>query len=284
MKIGIIGDAERAIAWEQHLRPHRIVEEVNLCPHIQEVGAVDACFILDDSEQNLDILLKGIRRELNCFLISKSPEDRQKLERIHHSAMEAGVNVQFSHWPVLAPASQWMINRMRKPAAISIQREVAYTQWLNAEAEFRQLWIDELGLCLKWVNSGIHQIEAKQIMMEGALPLFMHLFLRFDNGTTADIKIDAGASENQHRRTAADKHQILDCDVKTQKIRVGKLNNQGQLYFEKQQFDPATAAEKTALMFLKAVQMKTETVYSSYDAYQLAVQIERVEKRLKQFY
>ncbi|WP_421773701.1 hypothetical protein [Gracilimonas sp.] len=283
MKVGIVGDAKRAVAWEQHLRPHRIVQEVELCPSITEVGKVDACLLIDETEHNLDILLEGIQLGLNCFLISRQPTNTQKLEKIYRATREAGVHVQFSHWPTLAPATQWMMDRMSRPISLSISREINYTQFLSTGEEFRHFWIDELGLCLKWIDSGIHHVEAKAINLEGKHPITIHIFLRFDNGSTADIRIYTGAAESTHKRIASTKQEVLECNVPSQDIRIGRLNSGNHLFFEKQSFDPAKSAEKTALLFLKSIQMDRETPYTAYDAYQLSLQIESIEKRLSQF-
>lgn len=283
MKVGIVGDAKRAVAWEQHLRPHRIVHEVDLSPVLKDMGDVDACLILDESENNLNLLMEGVRQGLNCFLISEQPTNKEALEKIHRAAREAGVYLQFSHWPTLAPASQWMMSKLNRPSLINITKEINYSSMVNPEKEFRHYWIDELGFCLKWVGSGIHHIEAKEVRLDNSYPLILHLFLRFDNGTSADISIYTGASENRHVRIASNKQEVLECDVPTQSVRAGRVNSSGLLYFDKQKFDPAKSAEKAALMFLKAIQMKKETPYSSYDAYQLSVQTERVMQRLKQF-
>jgi hypothetical protein len=283
MKVGIVGDAKRAVAWERHLRPHQIVQEVELCAHIHEIGHVDACLLVDESENNLDILLEGIRQGLNCFLIARQPTDSKKLEIIHRASQEAGVHVQFSHWPTLAPATQWMMDRMDRPSYLSISREINYTQFLNTQDEFRHFWIDELGLCMKWIDSGIHHTEAKQIRLNDVHPSAIHIFVRFDNGSTADISIYTGASENRHKRVVANRLEILECNVHDQHIRVGRLNSGDHLFFEKQSFDPAKAAEKAALTFLKSVQMNKETPYNAYDAYQLSLHIKHLEKRLSQY-
>jgi len=283
MKVGIIGDAERAVAWERHLRPHQIVQEVELCPGINELGNVDACFLVDESEHNLDLLLEAIHQGLNCFLVALQPTNTQKLETIYRASMEAGVQVQFSHWPTLAPATQWMMDRMQRPSYLSISRDIQYTQFMNAKHEFRHFWIDELGLCMKWIDSGIHHIEAKQVLLEDTHPCSIHLFIRFDNGSTADINIYTGSASNRHKRIAANSHEVLECDAPDQAVRIGRLNSGDHLYFEKQSFDPATAAQKAALMFLKSVQMDRETAYTTYDAYQLSLQVKQVEKRLSQY-
>ena len=283
MKVGIIGDAERGVAWERHLRPHQIVREVELCAHLSEIGNVDACFIVNDTDENLNILLEGIRRGLNCFLISPQPTNTQKLETIYRATKEAGVHVQFSHWPTLASATQWMTDRMNRPLYLSITREINYTQFLNRKNEFRHFWIDEVGLCMKWINSGIHHSEAKIVKLNDIYPTAVHIFLRFDNGSTADISIYTGASENRHKRMASTKQEVLECNVPDQEIRIGRLNSGNHLYFEKQTFDPSKSAEKAGLIFLKSIQMNKETAYTAYDAYQLSSQIEKLEKRLSQF-
>ncbi|MDR9417102.1 MAG: hypothetical protein RI564_12525 [Gracilimonas sp.] len=283
MKVGIVGDAKRAVAWEQHLRPHQIVKEVELCAHINEIGDVDACLLVDESDQNLEVLQEGIQLGLNCYLISKMPTDSVKLEKIYRSTREAGVHVQFSHWPTLAPATQWMMDRMHRPTYLSVSRLIQYTQFMNSEDEFRHFWIDELGLCMKWMDSGIHHAEAKKIILNDIHPSAIHIFLRFDNGATADLSIYTGASENRHFRIASNKIEILECDVSTQDIRIGRLNSGNHLYFEKQSFDPTKSAEKSALLFLKSIQMNKESLYTAYDAYLLSKQVKSLEKRISQF-
>ncbi|MFA5669081.1 MAG: hypothetical protein WC967_07545 [Balneolaceae bacterium] len=283
MKVGIVGDASRAVAWEKHLRPHNIVTEVDLCATLREVGQVDACLILDDGPDNLDVLLEGIRHGLNCFLIAKQPTDVVKLDRIHRAAREAGVLVQFSHWPTLAPATQWMMDEMPKANFIHITRQLGRPQSGHPKEEFRNLWIDELGLCLKWMDSGVHHVEAKLMQLNENNPISIHIFLRFDNGSTASIFVYTTAEENLHHRVICNRTHVLDCDVPTQTIRIGRLSDGNHLFFSKQSFDPAKSAEKSALLFLKSIQLKSDTAYTSYDVLNLAQNVAKIEQRLAQF-
>lgn len=283
MKVGIVGDAGRTVAWEKHLRPHAIVKEVNLAQSVSKLCDVDSCIILDDSEENLDHLLYSVQNGYHSFLISKHPSDSTKIEKIHRAAKESGVKVQFSHWPTLAPATQWMMDTISKPNFIQIVRNVNRSQMIDLIPEFRNYWIDELGLCIKWMNSGVHHIEANKISLGNENPISIHIYIRFDNGSTASIYIYTGAQENQHNRLVCNKTDVLDCDVQSQSIRFGRLNDGGHLFFGKQSFDPAKAAEKSALLFLKAIQINSDTAYSGYDALQLAQKIKTVEQKLALF-
>lgn len=283
MKVGIIGDATRGMAWESHLRPHSIVREVDIAPSLNAFSEIDACFILDESENNLSVLLEAIHKGFNCFFIARQPTDIQKLDKIHRAAREAGVFVQFAHWPTLAPATQWMMDKMTRPSFIHIEKEINRNQLVHISNEFTHLWIDELGLCLKWIDSGVHHLEAKEIRLSKSHPVVIHLFLRFDNGSSATIYIYSGAAENRHKRIISSKKEVLECDVPSQVIKRGRLNPSDRLYFEKQTFDPAKAAEKAALLFLKAVQLNKETSYTSYDALRLAIHTDKVKQRLSQF-
>lgn len=75
----------------------------------------------------------------------------------------------------------------------------------------------------------------------------------------------------------------MECDVPEQTVKYGRNSNANRIYFEKETFDATKAAEKAALIFLKSIQLNRETGYTSYDALQLAIQVERVESRLNQF-
>lgn len=283
MKVGIIGDTVLGVAWANYLSPHNIVDEIVHYPNIQDLNDIDACIILDESKDNLKILLEGVRKGFNCFFVAKLPIDIKSLEKIHRSAKESNCLVQFAQWASLAPATRWMMDKVTKPNFIHVEHTIIGNQMFQAANEFRSLWIDELGLCIKWVNSGLHNIEAKQITTISGSPTIAHFFLRFDNGTTATINIYAAASENKHTRVICNKNCLLECDVQKQKVKYGRKSEKDRIYFETQTFDPTKTAEKSALLFLKSIQLNKGTGFTSYDALQLAIQVERIESRLNQF-
>ena len=176
-----------------------------------------------------------------------------------------------------------MMDEVHRPNFLHINRYISRSVLVDPIHEFRNVWIDELGLCIKWIDSGIHHIEAHASWLDSNNPISIHLFLRFDNGSTASIVIYVSSQENHHQRLACSKTEVLDCNVPSQTIRIGRLNDGGHLFFGKQSFDPAQSAEKAALLFLKSIQLNTETSYSSYDALKLAQQIQKVEQRLSLF-
>lgn len=283
MKIGIIGSAERAAAWEKHLRPHAIVHEVEISASFAELGKADACVILDDSPHRLDVLLEGIQRGLHCYLVAPPSADTSRLRRIHSAAAEAGVAVQFSHWPVLAPATQWMMDEMPKARFMHITRSLDRTSFPDPAGDFSNLWLDELGLCLKWMGSSVHHLEANLIQMGSRHPVSIHLFLRFENGSTASVIIFTAADEDRHSRIISDKTQVFECNVPSQTVRAGRPGEGEHLFFSKMKFEPEKAAEKSILLFLKAIQLGDDPVYSTYDALNLAQTAEMIHRRLARF-
>ena len=280
MKIGIVGPADRAVAWEEHLRPHRSVKEVVITAHIKDIGEVDACLILDESEDKVNTLLKAIRMGYHSFLVSSLPTSQSDIEKVYHTAEEANVQLQFAHWPTFAPASQWMSQKVTKPTFIHITREISYTQFMENNHTLDYYWIDELAYCLKWINGNVHYIDVKTVNLQNGKDRAIHIFLRFDSGATANLYINSCSSASRHQRFAADQTFMLDCDVHSQSVRLGKNNNQQHLFFEKQSFDATRAAEIAATQFLKSIQLKKATQFNGYDLLKLANEVSKIKDRL----
>lgn len=280
MKIGIVGPADRAVAWETHLRHHQSVSEVEIAAKLREIGKVDACLIIDDSDQNLQHLLKAIQVGYHSFLIAPLPTDNEMVEKVYHAAEEANVHLQFAHWPTLAPASQWMSQRIRKPTFLQVIREINHTKFMEMGYDLDYFWIDELAFCLKWIDGAVHHIEIKKAGLPQTEDCAIHLFLRFDSGATAAVYVNTCAPEDRHNRFAADQSFLADCDVLSQTVRLGKNTSGSSIYFEKQTFDPSQTAEKAVTLFIKAIQLNKRTPFNGYDAWQLCLTIDKIKKRM----
>lgn len=281
MKVGIIGPAERAAAWEEHLRPHKSVSEVVITPRLKDAGEVDACLLLDESELQMERLLEAIKIGYHTFLISKLPTDSASVEKVYHAAEEANVLLQFSHWPSIAPASQHMMQSIDRPKFIQVIREMSYTQFMESEAEPEFLWIDELAFCLKWTRGTVHHLDINEVRLGGETQHAVQLSLRFDSGATANIFITTCSSQARHTRFASDFSRLAECDVANQTVRLGKENDGGHLFFDKRSFDATRAAELSVSHFLKAIQLRKPTIYNGYDLMKLTKLIDRIRKRLR---
>ena len=281
MKIGIVGSADRAVAWEKHLRPHRSISEVAITSKLKEIGDVDACFLLDQSEERLSHLLEAVKKGYHTFLVAPLPTDREGVQKVYHAAEESNVLLQFSHWPTLAPASKWMSKKVAKPKFIQIIREINHTDYFESGHEFDYYWIDELAFCLRWINGAVHHIDLNTVSFSKDKIHALQMFLRFDSGATADIFVNAAASDSNHHRLAADNNYLLDCNVAEQTVRLGEQKKkQRNLYFNKQSFDASRAAELAAMEFIKSIQLKRPTIYNGYHLLELTKTLQKIKKRL----
>jgi predicted dehydrogenase len=279
MRIGIVGPAERAAAWENHLRPHQSVSEVVLSESLDGIGSVHACLLLDDTNHHAQ-LMDAIKAGYHTFSISTLITDHALAEKIYHLSEEANVRVQFSHWPTLAPASQWIAQQIKNPSFIQINRELSHTSSLEKNISFNELWIDDLAYCLKYINGAVHHIDVSTSKLQSAAAHAMHMTLRFESAATASMFISRCASSGRHRRLISDHSQVFDCDAEEQSVRIGRENSSGNLYFKKKTFDGTTAAEQAVTQFLKSIQLKKPTLYNSYDLLQLTTLIQKVKAHL----
>lgn len=280
MKIGIVGSAERAVAWEANLRPHRSVTEVIIAPTLKDLGKIDACILIDDSDSKLDVLMRAVKAGYHSFLVSKLPLATSTVEKIYHASEESNVMVQFSHWPTLAPASQWMFQTVPKPRFIHIVREISHTDFMERNFDLDYFWIDELAYCIKWIDGATHQVDVKRADLNIKNGGAIHLFLRFDNGATAGIFVTTASAENHHKRVGSDRSFLLDCDVLTQTVRAGQSNGAGHLFFEKKMFDASESAELASTKFLKAIQLKKPTAFGAYDLFRTLKVVDKINKKI----
>lgn len=280
MKIGIIGPADRAAAWEEHLRPHNSVSEVIITPRLKDVGEVDGCLLLDESENRMELLLEAIKTGHHSFLISRLPTHTPFVEKIYHAAEEANVLLQFSHWPSIAPATQWMMQKIEHPRFVQITREISYTSFLESEQDSESIWIDELAFCLKWCRGTVHHLDLNNVRFTGEDSHAIQISLRFDSGATSNIFINTCSTGQRHIRFASDSARLAECNVTEQTVRMGKEARGGHLFFDKRSFDPTRAAELSVSHFLKAIRLRRATVFNGYDLMRLCRTADRVRGRL----
>lgn len=280
MKIGIVGNADRAVAWEQNLRPHASVSEVIIAQNLEGMGNIDACILIDDSADKLNLLLEMIKQGIHSFLVSRLPTDISKAEKIYHASQESNVTVQYSHWPTLAPDSQWMFQKIQKPRFIQIVKEISRTDYLERNTQLDNYWLDELALCMNWVNGSTHHLDVNQTAISREQSGAIHIFLRFDSGATSAIFVNSVANGNNHKRTISDHSFILYSDVIEHTVQIAEKNQSGNLFYQKKMFDASTAAGNASLQFLKAIQMRKAAPFGAYDLFQTLKVADKIKKQL----
>ncbi len=279
MRIGIVGPAERAVAWERHVRPQRVVSEVAIAPSLREIGNIDACILLEEKNR-LQILLEAIKMGIHTFLVSRLPRNTSMVRKIYHAAEESNVRLQFSHWPSLSPLYQWMKKRVAHPNFGHIIREIDYHTFMEMDTDFDNIWIDEIALALKWVNSSIHHIDARQITLSDSHPHALHIYVRFENSATISVWVNTTSDTSTHRRRISNAHYLLDCDVLTHTVRHGRKNSGGHLFFEKKTLDETDSASNAATQFLKSIRLNRPTLFNGHDTVRLCTTIESVRNKL----
>ena len=287
MKIGIIGEPERASAWEPHMRSIQGIREVVLARQLSGITEVDGVVLLPGSSEAEDTVVQAIRRNWHVFLISGIPSDPRWAEKMYYLAEEANVVLQFSHWPTLSPASQQMFKKVPHPRTIQVSRELQPTRLRELDLQFEELWADEVGFCVKWMNSNVKRADAQHAILSspqhsgGGVPLTIQIFLRFDNGGFASIHINAASKYNIFKRYGADRQHYVESDVLNREIRIGEMNEQNRVFFQREKFDPSETAPLALHYFIKAIKMKQKSLFNGFDLLQLNRTLQQVRNQLE---
>ncbi len=280
IRFGIIGPSDRTQIWERRLRPIASVPEVIIAKKIEALADADACVILHDGPESAQIALEAIRMGLNVFLVSRIPTDHDTVESLYHTSEEANVVLQFAHWATFTQPSQWMMDHISKPKLIHIRKDIPHSAYLEYDAPFDQLWIEDLGLVLKWMNSQVHHVEANLINLNDNEEMAIQIYLRFDNGSTSVIFVNTMSTEARHERFAAGNKMTVQCDVLNKTIRVAQPGPDNHYYFEKRQMDDQVPADLALNMFIKSIQLRRPSAFSGYEAFQLSTVIDKIKDRI----
>jgi hypothetical protein len=244
---------------------------------LTEDNDIAAVLLIDDTVDCLPNLLRSIQLGNHTYLISKIPSDLELLETIYHSSEEAGVNVQFSHWPSMAESMNWIRQQVFKPDLIQIKKESVPLNFRAMESEdFKFDWLDELALIIKWLGGNIHRFEVKPIQLHHHL-LGLNLTLRYENSALASIQYLGSAAKETHQRIFSNRNTIADCDIINQKVRLHTLNELNKVTVREKKFDPTDTAEWSVIQFIKSIQMNQSTLFSPYDALQTARAYDRIK-------
>jgi len=282
MKIAILGERNRATAWEKHLRKLSAITEVLITSSIPEKDSVDAAILLDNTDLKLNALEQLIKLGIHSYLVSHLPLDEKALEKIHHSAQEADVRVQFSHWPSLAPASLWMKQKVKKPTLIQIKREVKILSGAIDQTEIDHHWVDEVAWIIKVLGGNVHRIEAKPMTIM-KLRLGLNITMRYEDSSVASVQFSALGGSNIHQRTISDEYMAIDCDAVHQLVHLYRVNDFGNLKEETKKFDPKSTAEVSVLQFIKSIQIERDTLFNAYDALQTSKIVDRIYGQIQKY-
>ncbi len=279
MKIAIVGQTERAEAWESYLRAYRTVEEVLITSRLQYVDDADACLLLDDSEDRLERVLKTVKLGYPTYLVGRLSCETDGLRKIYAASQESGVPVQFSHWPTLAASTHWMRQQVQRPEWFSATKNLISATYTENTEQLRFHWIDEVALISKWMDSSVQRVTAQAARVQGHLT-GVTILLHFENGGTAFISVSLVSSTAAHVRSAGDTNLQMECDVTAQEVRTIGFNEGSHLTIRKQSFDATGTAELSVGRFLKSVQHRKPVSFSVFDALRTARIVEMIDRQL----
>lgn len=281
MKIGIAGDKTLAKAWESRIQSHIAVTEVEFADSANYLSAdVTAVLLIQPVEINYDEAAKTVRDGKHLFLISRLPTQRDQIERLYHYSEESGVHLQLAHWSSYSPATQWINQHIQQPELIHIHRQLTFSQFKAYDNPVSNLWLDDLAYCLKLVRSNVHRVDVGIAGIGKTIAPHLQIYIRFDNGTTAVLYLNATSTKPVHKRFLTDDKLSAEHNILEQSVTLGKLSTSNDVYFEKRSFLDEEPADRALSLFLRSVQSREAPLYSIYDSLKLVKVIDQIEERV----
>ena len=279
MNIAIIGDTTRAGVWEQHLRELSHVSEVTLSANVVS-EPVDGCILINDTPEKLDLLEELVRRGTHTYLVSQLPTDLEKLERVSRLAEEAGVRVQFSHWPSFSPSTRWTKKLITRSELTQIRKELSANEFSVSNRSFEQHWLDEIGFILGFHRTEVRYVHARPVYLSNMMT-GLNITLVFEDGSLASLQFSIVGSEEFHKRTVSNRELMIDTLVARQHSRQITVNEYQRISIQQKTFDAAHTAETSVNHFIASIQTGRRPDFGVFDAVRLMRVCEKVRGQLR---
>lgn len=281
MKIGFVGNKELASGWELRLQLFPNIQEMVFAEEFRFLGDnIDGCIILDPTDKAYTEASVAIRESVPTFLVSRLPENVQQIRRLAQYCEEANTPLQLAHWPSFHPATRWVLKNIRQPSLLHFERSLTAQEFDLYDNPFRNLWLDELALLLKMVPAHTLKIDVGfSGDNEIASPRF-HLFIRFDDGTTATLFVNTYAESAVHKRIVCGSFHSSEIDQLQKKLTVRELSEAGLRNSEAIPLDHTEPADIGLKDFLSTIRENTEPGYTIFDALKLTETVEMVDRQL----
>lgn len=284
MRIGFVGNKELASAWELRLQLFPNISQMVFVEEFQFLGDdIDGCIILDPTEQAYTEASIAIRESVPTFLVSRLPENVQHIRRLAQYCEESNTPLQLAHWPSFQPATRWVLAHIKQPALLHLERSLTATEYDVYDNPFRNLWLDELALILKMVPAHALKID---VGFNGdnhiSSPRF-HLFIRFDDGTTATLFVNTHAEIAVHKRIVSGSFHSAEIDHINRKLTVRELSEAGLRNSQLIQLERDEPADIGLGDFLSTIKDSSQPGYTIFDALKLTETVEMVDRQLSRF-
>lgn len=279
MNIAIVGESTRTAVWEQHLRALSHVEEVTISGK-PVYDRVDGCIIIQDAESRLSIVEDCVRWGVHVYLVSQLPTDLPKLEKISRLAEEAGVRVQFSHWPSYSPSTQWTKKLITRSQLTQIRKEISASEFSHSNRSFDQHWLDEIGFILAFHRSEIRFVHARPVFLSNMMT-GLDLTLVFEDSTLASLQFSIVGAEEFHQRMLSTQELMIDTNVGRQFCRQITVNDKQRVSIQSKSFDPKHTAEQSVSHFVASIHTGRRPDFGIYDAVRLIRAFEKVRSQLR---
>lgn len=280
MKIVIVGDQQRADTWEQLFRKLPEISEVIFTNEILADPTVDGVLLIDDSEHALSRLLQSVKNGHHTYFISRLFYHTERLEEIYRASEEAGVQVQFSHWPTLSESVQWIKKRMPNPSHIMIRKDSVQASRKVIDIEdFNHEWMDEISLITGITGGQVHKSIIRPVLLKNWITGFSATLL-FESSTVVSFHFSGIASQKFHQRIFSDHHSLLDFDALAQQVHSINLNSLNRMTRTVEAFHSAETAKNSLNAFIRSAKENTRPVFSPYEAISASKVIDLISRSL----
>lgn len=215
MKIGLIGI--NSVKEEKHFEIIQKALKNNLfgifSPHTEEIHAlskknnikmypsatallkdVDAIYFANSIKPNINFAINALKNSCHVFIENFSDISLDEIKQLYKLSSEARVQLQIKQTILFTPEYKLIKKELSNPKFVEIN--YMFNKILRQQDYFYEIF-NAIGFISSSINSGIKKINITPVKIDENILSFAFIYLEFDNGSIAKIKLNNLSEENE---------------------------------------------------------------------------------------
>ncbi len=171
---------------------------------------VDAVYFANSLKPNVDFAIHAIKNSCHLFIENIFDLSTEEVKQLFKLAFEAEVQIAIKQTILYTPEFKLIKKELQQTKYVEM--DCSFNQILRKKDYFFEIF-EAVRFVSACINSGIKKINTTPVKIDETIFSFVFIFLEFDNGSIAKIKLNNLSQENEKQIRIYEVHDFYEINL-----------------------------------------------------------------------